>query len=274
MSRSRWARSPRRRAAATTDPLAYKDAIFISPHKFIGGPGTPGRPRRPPGAVPEPRPVVPGGGTVAYVNPTEHVYLDRHRASRGGRHAGDRRVDPGRPRVRAQGGGRRRGDPRARGVVHPTGDRALGSAPAIEILGNPALDRLSIVSFVGAGRGARRGPPLSPPQLRRRAAQRPVRDPVARRLLVRRAVRPPPARHRPRDARTSSSARSAAAARASSPAGSGSTSTTSSARPVFEFILDGGRARRDATAGGCCRTTGSSRRPGCGSTPAARPIRR
>ena len=25
-----------------TDPLAYKDAIFISPHKFIGGPGTPG----------------------------------------------------------------------------------------------------------------------------------------------------------------------------------------------------------------------------------------
>jgi hypothetical protein len=22
--------------------LAYKDAIFISPHKFIGGPGTPG----------------------------------------------------------------------------------------------------------------------------------------------------------------------------------------------------------------------------------------
>ena len=24
------------------DPLAYKDAVFLSPHKFIGGPGTPG----------------------------------------------------------------------------------------------------------------------------------------------------------------------------------------------------------------------------------------
>jgi selenocysteine lyase/cysteine desulfurase len=24
------------------EPLAYKDAVFLSPHKFIGGPGTPG----------------------------------------------------------------------------------------------------------------------------------------------------------------------------------------------------------------------------------------
>ena len=103
-------------------------------------------------------PSVPGGGTVAYVNPTEHRYLDRHRASRGGRHAGDRRIDPGRPRLRAQGGGRRRGDPRARGVVHPPGDRALVAAhPNIEILGNPALDRLSIVSFVVRSTPARDG---------------------------------------------------------------------------------------------------------------------
>ena len=28
-------------------PLAHKDAIFLSPHKFIGGPSTPGRARRP-----------------------------------------------------------------------------------------------------------------------------------------------------------------------------------------------------------------------------------
>ena len=41
-------RRPRR------DPLAYKDAIFLSPHKFIGGPGTPGRARRPARAAHQP----------------------------------------------------------------------------------------------------------------------------------------------------------------------------------------------------------------------------
>jgi selenocysteine lyase/cysteine desulfurase len=28
--------------ACPDHPLAYKDAIFFSPHKFVGGPGTPG----------------------------------------------------------------------------------------------------------------------------------------------------------------------------------------------------------------------------------------
>src|SRR5438874_9403928 len=62
-------------SAAQGPDEPYLDAVFISPHKFIGGPGTPGVlaarrelfHHRVPGA--------PGGGTVAYVNPTEHVYL-------------------------------------------------------------------------------------------------------------------------------------------------------------------------------------------------------
>ena len=58
------------------DPLSYKDAIFLSPHKLIGGPGTPGvlvaRRELLRNRVPD----VPGGGTVAYVNPLEHRYLD------------------------------------------------------------------------------------------------------------------------------------------------------------------------------------------------------
>ena len=66
--------------------------------------------------------------------------------------------------------------------------------PDIEILGNPRAERLSIVSFVVR----RPDGPLPAPQLRRRAAQRPVRHPGPRRLLVRRPVRPPAARHRPR----------------------------------------------------------------------------
>lgn len=60
----------------TEHPLAAKDAIFLSPHKFIGGPGTPGvlivRRELLTNSVPD----IVGGGTVLYVNPEEHVYLD------------------------------------------------------------------------------------------------------------------------------------------------------------------------------------------------------
>ena len=44
-------------------------------------------------------PDVPGGGTVAYVDPAGHRYLDDPVAPRGGRHAGHRRVDPRRAGV-------------------------------------------------------------------------------------------------------------------------------------------------------------------------------
>jgi selenocysteine lyase/cysteine desulfurase len=57
------------------DGDGYLDAIFVSPHKLIGGPGTPGllvaRRELFTNRVPD----VPGGGTVAYVNNTEHDYL-------------------------------------------------------------------------------------------------------------------------------------------------------------------------------------------------------
>lgn len=56
--------------------MAYLDAVFVSPHKFIGGPGTPGllvaRKELFTNRVPD----IPGGGTVQFVNPTEHKYLD------------------------------------------------------------------------------------------------------------------------------------------------------------------------------------------------------
>ncbi len=56
--------------------LVYKDAIFLSPHKFIGGPGTPGVLVAKRELFRNLVPAVPGGGTVAYVNPDEHRYLD------------------------------------------------------------------------------------------------------------------------------------------------------------------------------------------------------
>ncbi|MBZ0090383.1 MAG: aminotransferase class V-fold PLP-dependent enzyme [Thermoanaerobaculia bacterium] len=75
--------TPSRRDPALAD--ADLDALFLSPHKFIGGPGTPGV------LVAKRRlfrnrvPTVPGGGTVAYVNAFEHDYLadPQHREEGG-----------------------------------------------------------------------------------------------------------------------------------------------------------------------------------------------
>ena len=46
------------------DPLGYKDAVFISPHKFIGGPGTPGILVARRELFTNTVPSMPGGGTV------------------------------------------------------------------------------------------------------------------------------------------------------------------------------------------------------------------
>ncbi len=77
--------------------MAGKDAVFLSPHKFIGGPSTPGvlvvRRELLTNRVPDD----PGGGTVAYVNPTEHRYLDRPGACarRAARRRSSTRSGPG-----------------------------------------------------------------------------------------------------------------------------------------------------------------------------------
>jgi len=60
-----------------SDPEACLDAIFFSPHKFLGGPGTPGmlifHKKMYKNRVPD----QPGGGTVTYTNPWgEHFYFD------------------------------------------------------------------------------------------------------------------------------------------------------------------------------------------------------
>ncbi|MCP4500216.1 MAG: aminotransferase class V-fold PLP-dependent enzyme [Deltaproteobacteria bacterium] len=53
----------------------YKDAVFLSPHKFIGGPGTPGILVVKKHLLRNSVPSTPGGGTVAYVGPNTHAYL-------------------------------------------------------------------------------------------------------------------------------------------------------------------------------------------------------
>lgn len=58
------------------DPEAAKDAVFLSPHKFIGGPGSPGVLVAKKALFCNRVPSVPGGGTVAYVNTEDHRYLE------------------------------------------------------------------------------------------------------------------------------------------------------------------------------------------------------
>lgn len=63
-------------AASGGDAEDHLDAIFLSPHKFIGGPGTSGvlviRRDQCTNAVPS----LAGGGTVSYVTAQEHHYVD------------------------------------------------------------------------------------------------------------------------------------------------------------------------------------------------------
>ena len=135
-------------APADGDPLAYKDAVFLSPHKFIGGPGTPGvliaRRELLTNRVPD----VVGGGTVAYVNPAEHVYLDDpvHREE-GGTPAIVESIRAG----LVFGLKDAVGTDVIRAHEHDLVSRAIeawGAEPSIEVLGNTDAERLSIVSFV------------------------------------------------------------------------------------------------------------------------------
>ena len=55
--------------------VACKDAIFLSPHKFIGGPGTPGVLVAKKHLFQNSVPAIPGGGTVEFVSPTDERFL-------------------------------------------------------------------------------------------------------------------------------------------------------------------------------------------------------
>ncbi|MDJ0952344.1 MAG: aminotransferase class V-fold PLP-dependent enzyme [Acidimicrobiia bacterium] len=128
--------------------LAYKDAIFLSPHKFIGGPGTPGLLVARKELFANRVPAVPGGGTVAYVNPVDHRYLEdiEHREE-GGTPAIIESIRAGlvfqlKEAVGTETIKEREEDMTTRAIT------SWSANPNIEVLGNHAADRLSIVSFV------------------------------------------------------------------------------------------------------------------------------
>lgn len=128
--------------------LAWKDAIFLSPHKFVGGPGTPGVLVAKRKLFQNRVPSVPGGGTVMWVNHTSHQYLDN-------------------PEAREEGGTPAIIESIRAGLVFQLKD-AVGAhtiaeheerfirraierwkdVPNLWVLGNHDAERLSIVSFV------------------------------------------------------------------------------------------------------------------------------
>jgi selenocysteine lyase/cysteine desulfurase len=130
------------------DPMAYKDAIFLSPHKFIGGPGTPGVLVVRRELLTNRVPVVPGGGTVMYVNPVEHRYYDDpvHREE-GGTPAIVESIRAGLVFQLKAAVGTETIQAHEEAML----ERAVETwraEPTIEILGNLDARRLSIVSFV------------------------------------------------------------------------------------------------------------------------------
>jgi selenocysteine lyase/cysteine desulfurase len=134
--------------ACELHPQAGKDAIFLSPHKFVGGPGTPGVLVANRSLFTNAVPVVPGGGTVSYVNPVEHHYDTNP----------ERREEGGTPAIiESIRAGLVFGLKDTVGVdtIHSYEAHYINRAinvwsktPNIQILGSLSAERLSIVSFV------------------------------------------------------------------------------------------------------------------------------
>ena len=127
--------------------LAYKDAVFVSPHKFVGGPGTPGVLVVKRSLLRNRVPAVPGGGTVVFVSPYGHSYHpDPAIREEGGTPGIVESIRAGLAFELKEAVGsdeiRRRERDFARRAL-----RSWGANPQIEILGDTERERLAIVSL-------------------------------------------------------------------------------------------------------------------------------
>ena len=130
-----------------SDTGHHKDAVFISTHKFIGGPGTPGVLVVKKQLLSNTVPAVVGGGTVVYVTPQDHQYTANY----------ERREEGGTPAIvesiRAGLVFKLQhdvGTDTIEALEHDFVEQALArwsNNDNIEILGNTDSDRLSIFSL-------------------------------------------------------------------------------------------------------------------------------
>jgi selenocysteine lyase/cysteine desulfurase len=134
-------------ADANGGRLAWKDAVFVSPHKFAGGPGTPGVLIAKRSVFRNRVPTVPGGGTILFVSPTWQTYHpDPEIREEGGTPAIVESIRAGLVFALKEAVGaaeiRRREDDFARRAV-----ASFSGNPNIHVLGNTEAERLAIVSF-------------------------------------------------------------------------------------------------------------------------------
>jgi selenocysteine lyase/cysteine desulfurase len=139
------------RTDGAPDEAAAMDAVFLSMHKFLGGPRTPGLLVANRKLFTNRVPTEPGGGTVLYTSPIEHLYLQDH----------SHRETGGTPPIvgSIQAGlcfdlKHAIGVLRIRRVEADHLRRALAEwtrNPALEILGNLEAERLGVVSMVFRG---------------------------------------------------------------------------------------------------------------------------
>ncbi|WP_354643591.1 aminotransferase class V-fold PLP-dependent enzyme [Kitasatospora camelliae] len=139
---------PIRAAASAPGRQDHADALFLSPHKFPGGPQTPGVLVVRRALLRNGVPVNPGGGTVAYVGPDDHRYLaDPVAREEGGTPAIVESIRAGLVfRLKEELG---------RDLIREQEEAAWaavrarwGRHPAIRILGRTDLPRLPVVSFL------------------------------------------------------------------------------------------------------------------------------
>jgi selenocysteine lyase/cysteine desulfurase len=129
------------------DPAGY-DAVFLSTHKLIGGPGTPGILVAKRSLFTNRVPVVVGGGTVSYVNSDGHdFHPDIAHREEGGTPAIVESIRAGlvfqlKAAVGVDEIRRREEDFVSRAIA------AWDASPHVQILGSHDAERLSIVSFV------------------------------------------------------------------------------------------------------------------------------
>jgi selenocysteine lyase/cysteine desulfurase len=146
---------PIRMAASRPGAGDHKDAVFLSPHKFPGGPQTPGVLVVRRGLVRNAVPTAPGGGTVTFVDPVGHRYLDDPVArEEGGTPAIVESIRAGLVLGLKQAIGTDLIQAREEQLWHAI-RRRWEANPQIEILGSRQARRLAIVSFLIRHTGGR-----------------------------------------------------------------------------------------------------------------------
>jgi len=127
--------------------VGHKDAVFLSPHKFVGGPDTPGVLIAKRSLFRDPVPSVPGGGTILFVAPDRQSYHpDPEIREEGGTPSIVGAIRAGLVFALREGVGIEEIERRERSFAR----RALaswGANPRIEILGDPEPERLAILSI-------------------------------------------------------------------------------------------------------------------------------